>query len=190
MLAGGASRRMGTDKALLEVDGVALARRAARALAAGGAGEVVLVGASAAVGDRMAMDVVPDDRPGEGPLAGLATALRWASGRGGAEVLLVAACDQPDLEPALLAELVRRVDAATVAGAVPRTPTGVATRSRGLAGRCGRGAGAAGGRRGRRMADAMALDVEAVDAAAPTLLDLDDPDDLARRLDRSWSRPP
>ncbi|MEZ5180570.1 MAG: hypothetical protein R2702_01610 [Acidimicrobiales bacterium] len=40
------------------------------------------------------------------------------------------------------------------------------------------------------MADAMALDVEAVDAAAPTLLDLDDPDDLARRLDRSWSRPP
>ncbi|MCB0959046.1 MAG: NTP transferase domain-containing protein [Acidimicrobiales bacterium] len=182
---------MGTDKALLEVDGVALARRAARALAAGGAGEVVLVGASAAVGDRMAMDVVPDDRPGEGPLAGLATALRWASGRGGAEVLLVAACDQPDLEPALLAELVRRVDAATVAGAVPRTPDGrrhpfpAAWRVDAAGALAQLVAGGA-----RRMADAMALDVEAVDAAAPTLLDLDDPDDLARRLDRSWSRPP
>ena len=44
ILAGGASRRMGQDKALVQVDGEALALRVARALRAAGFDPITLVG--------------------------------------------------------------------------------------------------------------------------------------------------
>ncbi|WP_434127450.1 molybdenum cofactor guanylyltransferase, partial [Enterococcus faecium] len=44
VLTGGDSRRMGTDKALIEVDGGPLARRVANALRAAGADPVIAVG--------------------------------------------------------------------------------------------------------------------------------------------------
>ncbi|MEY2470988.1 MAG: molybdenum cofactor guanylyltransferase [Actinomycetota bacterium] len=82
---------MGRDKALVEVDGVAMAERVAAVLRAGGARTVVRVG-----GD------VPDLYPGEGPLGGIITALRWA----GAERLVVAPCDMPWIEAPHVAALV------------------------------------------------------------------------------------
>ena len=48
VLCGGASRRMGTDKALVEVDGVPMAERVAGALHAGGCAPVVFVGGDGA----------------------------------------------------------------------------------------------------------------------------------------------
>jgi len=183
---------MGTDKALVEVDGVALARRAGDRLVAAGAGEVVLVGAAEAVADRLAMATVPDDRPGTGPLAGVATALRWARGRAPDAVLLVAACDQPDLDPTLLDELVRRLGGGLAVGAIPRTADGrrhpfpSAWRVDAAAGaieRLVRGGA-------RRMRDALELAVVEVEARAAAVADLDAPADLARRLDRSTPPPP
>jgi molybdopterin-guanine dinucleotide biosynthesis protein A len=84
---------MGTDKALLEVGGVAMAERVARALIAGGCALVVFVGGDPSL-DRFGRPVVVDRWPGEGPLGGVLTAL---AGADGADVL-AAACDLPCLD--------------------------------------------------------------------------------------------
>ena len=105
VLAGGSSRRMGTDKATLHVDGEPMARRVARALTDGGCEPVVAVGGPEVAG----LAPVPDEHPGEGPLGAVITALRYL----GVDTV-VAACDLPDLD----ARTVERV-----AGA----PTGAAT---------------------------------------------------------------
>lgn len=89
VLAGGASTRMGRDKALIEVDGVAMVTIAVEALRDAGAADVVVIG-----GDRSAIEAlghrwVPDLHPGEGPLGGIITALSAAT----ADVVAVLACD-------------------------------------------------------------------------------------------------
>jgi molybdenum cofactor guanylyltransferase len=89
VLCGGASRRMGADKALLEVDGRAMASRVAAALAAAGGRPVRAVGGDAAGLTSLGLDVVPDLDPGEGPLGGIVTALAALP----AEVVFVASCD-------------------------------------------------------------------------------------------------
>lgn len=92
---------MGRDKASLTWAGESLAVRAASLLAAV-CEPVALVGAW--VGPPVAgARVLPDRRPGEGPLAGLETALEAASG---AAVLLLA-CDLPAVDASLLARLAR-----------------------------------------------------------------------------------
>lgn len=75
---------MGRDKALIEVDGVALARRVADALPVD---RVVAVGGD--VGS-LGLEVEPDRWPGEGPLGGLATALAACEP---GDVLVLAPCD-------------------------------------------------------------------------------------------------
>src|SRR5438132_14472 len=67
LLTGGASRRMGTDKALIEVDGQRLAERAAAVLAAV-ADPVVEVGPG-----WSPLPAVREDPPGSGPLAAVST---------------------------------------------------------------------------------------------------------------------
>src|SRR5258708_2361905 len=74
-LAGGAGRRVGTDKALLVVAGRALARTAADALLAAGAARVVAVGGDRAGLEALGLEVVVDEHPGEGPLGAILTAL-------------------------------------------------------------------------------------------------------------------
>ncbi len=80
----GASRRMGPgiDKALVEVGGVAMARRVADALRAGGAEPVVAVGGDRSALGRIGLDGVDDRHPGEGPLGGVCTALAAAERAG------------------------------------------------------------------------------------------------------------
>jgi len=74
VLAGGKSKRMGTDKALLEFDGKTLLDHAIEKLSA--FPEVVI---SAADSDDYAfagVRVIPDDQPGIGPLGGFISVLR------------------------------------------------------------------------------------------------------------------
>ena len=75
VLAGGASTRMGVDKALVEVDGVPMVARAAAALADAGAAAVLVVGGDQARLGAIGLRPLPDRHPGEGPLGGVITAL-------------------------------------------------------------------------------------------------------------------
>jgi molybdopterin-guanine dinucleotide biosynthesis protein A len=102
VLTGGGSRRMGTDKALVEVAGVALAARVADVLAAAGCDPVWCQGGDAAALVRLGLAVRPDAQPGEGPVAAIAAALGHA---GDADGVLVAACDLPALTDHAVAEL-------------------------------------------------------------------------------------
>ncbi len=89
VLCGGASRRMGRDKALVCVDGRALALRVADALRAAGAEPVLAVGGDLEALAALGLAGVPDEEPGAGPLTGILTALA----QGSAPVTFVAACD-------------------------------------------------------------------------------------------------
>lgn len=75
VLAGGASRRMGADKALIEINGMAMAARATLALQSAGLDEVIVVGGDADRLSDLGLTVVPDLYPGRGPLGGIITAL-------------------------------------------------------------------------------------------------------------------
>lgn len=92
LLTGGASRRMGTDKALIEIRGETLAARAARALAQV-CNPVIEVGPGVS-GLRCARE----DPPGTGPLAAL---VAGADALATTPVLLLAV-DLPSVEPPLL----------------------------------------------------------------------------------------
>jgi molybdopterin-guanine dinucleotide biosynthesis protein A len=96
VLTGGTSRRMGADKAMLEVAGATLLGRTLAALRAV-SDDVTIIGARP-VYERFGMPMVSDDYPGAGALGGLATALRVAR----YEQTLVVACDMPLLSSALL----------------------------------------------------------------------------------------
>jgi molybdopterin-guanine dinucleotide biosynthesis protein A len=91
VLAGGESRRFGSDKAAALVMGRSLVERAAETLARV-LPEVVIVSSRAPA--TASWLHVPDERAGQGPLAGIEAALRYAHDRGldGAFVL---ACDLP-----------------------------------------------------------------------------------------------
>lgn len=103
VLCGGASSRMGRDKALLLVDGVAMAARVAAALRAGGCDEVIAIGGDAAGLTALGLTVVPDEFPGEGPLGGVITAL---TARPEAAMVVAVACDLPALQPSSTAALI------------------------------------------------------------------------------------
>ena len=108
VLTGGASRRMGTDKALLSVGGVAMAARVAAALRAGGCAEVIAIGGDAVAIEALGLAVVADRSPGEGPLGGIITALEYT-----AATTVVVACDLPYLDASTVALLIDTLHDAT-----------------------------------------------------------------------------
>lgn len=95
---------MGSDKATLLVDGVAMARRVADVLVAAGCSPVVTIGGDHAALHRLGLDNVDDEFPGEGPLGGVLTALSV----GGPAV--VVACDLPHLGVATVTTLIAALD--------------------------------------------------------------------------------
>jgi molybdenum cofactor guanylyltransferase len=110
LLTGGASRRMGSDKALLEFDGQRLVDRVAAVLGAV-TGPVIEVGPGWAPG----LACVREDPPGSGPLAALwagAEALRTMGDR--AQAVLLLAVDMPAVSVALLRLLAEWPGAHTV----------------------------------------------------------------------------
>lgn len=93
IFAGGQSRRMGTDKAALEVDGIPLLERTAQIALAAGLPALVV---GRACPDGWPLDTVEfleDATPGLGPLGGLQTAL------GRHPAICALACDLPRLTP-------------------------------------------------------------------------------------------
>ncbi|MDD9368987.1 MAG: NTP transferase domain-containing protein [Acidimicrobiales bacterium] len=90
VLCGGASRRMGRDKAVIPVADRALAAWVADAIGAAGAGAVVAVGGDATALEAEGLAVVADAEPGAGPLGGILGALDHHRA---AEIVFVGACD-------------------------------------------------------------------------------------------------
>jgi molybdenum cofactor guanylyltransferase len=104
VLCGGASRRMGADKATMEVGGVAMARRVADALIAAGCTAVVAVGGDSVGLNRLGLEFVEDLFPGEGPLGGVLTALAVGT------PVVVVACDLANLEAPTVRSLIAALD--------------------------------------------------------------------------------
>jgi molybdopterin-guanine dinucleotide biosynthesis protein A len=94
---------MGSDKALLRVDGVAMAQRVADAVSGAGCSPVVAIGGDAARLSALGLRVVADRWPGEGPVGGVLTALLEHPD---ADAVVVVACDLPDLSSATVHALV------------------------------------------------------------------------------------
>jgi hypothetical protein len=108
VLVGGASRRMGRDKAVLEVDGRPMALRVVEALGRAGVQDVLTVGGS----DRgFGLAHVSDRYPGEGPLGGILTAFEGCR----TELVFVVACDLPWITEAVFASLMDHLGANDVA---------------------------------------------------------------------------
>lgn len=100
VLTGGASRRFGSDKALADFHGRPVGSVVVAALREADCDPVIALGGTA--GTALGVPIVPDRRPGDGPLAALADGLTWL-GRGR---LVVAPCDLPLLTAAHLVPLV------------------------------------------------------------------------------------
>ena len=96
VLVGGASRRMGSDKALIDLEGVALGRRVAKALGVDDGRTVLACGGSANTARSLGLKHLPDEAPGFGPLLAIATVLRAFPGSDA----IVAACDLGGLDRA------------------------------------------------------------------------------------------
>ena len=83
---------MGREKALIEIDGVAMADRVATALEVAGCDPVVLVGGEPGSLAELGRRVIPDVHPGRrGPVAGIHAAVSGL----GADAVVVIACDLP-----------------------------------------------------------------------------------------------
>lgn len=178
LLTGGASRRMGTDKAALVVDGRPLAVRLADLLGAACGGPVLEVGPG-----RSGLPWLIEDPAGAGPLVAVAAGAAALRARGWHGAVLVLACDLPLLTPQALGLLATWPGDASVVPVVGGRSQPLCARwsAAGLAAAEERAAGGQRSLRGlpgpgtRRLA---AAEWGAVDGAA-TFSDVDTPEDLA-----------
>ena len=108
VLTGGASRRMGATKALIEIDGVAMASLVAAALRDAGCCNVLASGGDPDELAPLGLPVLADRYPGSGPLGGVLGVLELFEAHeprpGG---VFVVACDLPALTGADLDALVK-----------------------------------------------------------------------------------
>jgi molybdenum cofactor guanylyltransferase len=105
ILAGGQSRRMGRDKALIDFNGrpiIAHVIETLRELS----DDVIVVSNRADEYVRFGARIVPDFDPPSGPLGGIATGLSAANNA----LSIVVACDMPFLNRSLLRYLIDRAD--------------------------------------------------------------------------------
>jgi molybdopterin-guanine dinucleotide biosynthesis protein A len=117
ILAGGQSRRMGVNKAFLEVDGQPLVQRILERVRPW-SDEVLLSSNEPYLYGFLGLTVVADRFRGQGPLAGLHAAMLHSS----RQLFLLLACDMPGLGESLLRGLVRSI--AGFDAAIPRTADG------------------------------------------------------------------
>jgi molybdopterin-guanine dinucleotide biosynthesis protein A len=118
ILAGGESSRMGMDKGLLEIAGVAMIVRAARLVESVVGSPAVVVGTPEKY-RGLGLRAIADDWPGCGPLGGIATALRAFA----ADWNLIVACDLPYLTREWLDYLLQRARDSDAEAVVPMNLT-------------------------------------------------------------------
>jgi len=100
VLTGGAGRRIGGRKPLVDIGGIRLIDPVIDAL--GPCRSLRLIGGDPAELEVLGIEVVGDQWPGEGPLGGIATALATADGD-----LMVVACDLPGVDRDTLERIAR-----------------------------------------------------------------------------------
>ena len=116
ILAGGRSSRMGADKSLLSVDGQPIIERICERLA--GRFDRILISANEP--EKLAflgLEIVADRTPGQGPLMGIASALKASS----SELNFVVACDIPHIHIGLVEEMLAEADRSGADVVVPTT---------------------------------------------------------------------
>jgi molybdopterin-guanine dinucleotide biosynthesis protein A len=106
VLAGGASSRFGSDKALARFGGETVLSRMC-ILMENVTGRVSVVAATSRY-PELSTEVVPDRWPGEGPLGGIITALCATTETNGGALNLIVSCDMPFLTREWLGYLVER----------------------------------------------------------------------------------
>jgi len=102
ILAGGASTRMGVDKAFLDYEGTPLIVRVHATLAPLFAEVLIAAGAETPGRGPFPARALYDETPGQGPLAGLVAGLKAAR----TPWLFMVACDMPNLDPQVIARVV------------------------------------------------------------------------------------
>jgi molybdopterin-guanine dinucleotide biosynthesis protein A len=117
VLAGGASSRLGRDKALVELAGLTLVERAANALRRSGAGPLAVIGGDEQRLASLGLSVIRDGWPGRGPLGGILTAFAWSP----LPVIAVLACDLPFVGPSVVEALAEALDRTGADAAVAHT---------------------------------------------------------------------
>ena len=105
VLAGGASRRMGEPKALVELAGRPLVAHAVAAVADAGLEPIVVAKPDSPVPD-LGVTILDEPAEPQHPLTGIVAALRFAETR----PVVVIGCDMPLVPPALLGTLARLAD--------------------------------------------------------------------------------
>lgn len=123
VLAGGGSTRFGQDKALVEIEGAPMLSRM-RALLSRVATEVHVI---APLQKYAALGItgVPDRWEGQGPLAGIITALMATTEGGSAEWNLIVGCDMPFLTQEWLSYLLKRAVASGAEVVAPKSVQGL-----------------------------------------------------------------
>ena len=105
IIAGGQSRRMGRDKAFVELGGKALIERVIEGSANLGQSETILITNKPAQYAHLGLPMFRDILPDKGSLGGIYTALLKAAN----EFVLALACDMPFISTELLRFMIRQV---------------------------------------------------------------------------------
>ena len=107
--AGGQSRRMGTDKALVQLGGRPLIEHVLKRVE--GLGDEILITSNHTESlSYLGFPIVPDPIPGAGALTGLETALNAARG----DHVLILACDMPFVNRELLCHMIELAPSADI----------------------------------------------------------------------------
>jgi molybdopterin-guanine dinucleotide biosynthesis protein A len=119
ILAGGKSSRMGSNKALLDFGGRPLINILADRIRPI-TNQILISSNDPTCYEFLHLPVIPDQYPGQGPLAGLHAAMLWHD----CLLYIVLACDLPNLRASLLRKLAFLAEGYDIA--IPRTRDGIA----------------------------------------------------------------
>jgi molybdopterin-guanine dinucleotide biosynthesis protein A len=111
---------MGSDKALVAVDGVPMVSRIAETLRAAACDPVIAVGGNSTALAELGLVTIADRWPGEGPLGGVITALDHFQKH---DAVVVVACDLPRLMPSVVTALLEALGESSQSADVARALT-------------------------------------------------------------------